>query len=212
MGREKAEEEEARYAAERDATYRAVGRYFISFSRLVAEMRRALGRRLDQPEYDSMMFEALFSELMAMSMSRAFFAACSMLAKPPLDESERKIAKRLNAIVRVAIEDRNELAHGDWLLLRGWEPDAGLEPKLTRFRLTSGNPRPELVDVSAPTLEKRSDALDRLNRLVREFGELCLPDPNATPPYGVGERFSLEAEQLSLRPSGISASQSEFRS
>ncbi|HEX4435659.1 MAG TPA: hypothetical protein VH061_02585 [Solirubrobacteraceae bacterium] len=213
MGREQAEREEARFAAERDVIYRAVGQYFVAFSVVVGSMRRALGRGFERPGQEPMLVDALFSDLMAMNMARAFFAACSMIADPKQDEVEQEIGKRLNAIVKAAIEDRNELAHGDWMLLQGWEPEAGLEPKLTRFRLTSGNPRPELLDVSPPILDQRSDALQRLHSLVQEYGEICLPEPGWTAPYRVREVFAIEDKRL-VRigwPTGY-ASRSEFRS
>ncbi len=213
VGREKAEQEEARYRTERDAMYRAVGQYFVAFSVVVGTMRRALGRVFEKPGQEPMLVEALFSDLMAMNMARAFFAACSMMADPSQDDTEQTIAKRLNAIVKAAIEDRNELAHGDWLLLLGFGPDAGLRPRLSRFRLTSGSPRPELLDVSPPTLDKRSDALHRLQSLVQEYGEICLPEPGTTAAYRVREVFAIEGERL-VRigwPHGY-ASKSEFRS
>ncbi len=192
--------------------YHATGRYFIAFSVVVGTMRRALGRTLERPE-QSMLVESLFSDLMAMNMARAFFAACLMMADPKHDDTEKKIGKRLNAIVKAAIEDRNELAHGDWVLLQGFEPDAGLQPRLSRFHLTSGDPRPELVDVSPPTLNKRSDALERLQSLVSEYGAICLPGRGETAAYRLREAFAVEDERL-VRigwPDGY-ASQSEFRS
>jgi hypothetical protein len=213
VSREQAEQEEARFAAERDVIYRAVGQYFILFAVVVGAMRRALGRVFERPGQEPMLVDALFSDMMAMNISRAFFAACAMMADPKPDDAEKKIGKRLSAIVKAAVEDRNELAHGDWMLLRGWEPEAGLEPKLTRFRLTSGNPRPEMLDVSPAILDKRSDALHRLHLLVREYGEICLPEPGTNRPWRVREVFEIDGDKF-IRigwPSGY-ASQSEFRS
>jgi hypothetical protein len=201
---------EARRQHELDNAYRAVGRYFVSFSEMVWVMRRAIGRSFEaagQP----VLVDAMISGLMANNMARAFFATSAM--RTALDEeTERPIASRLRNIVLVAIEDRNQLAHGDWLLLQGFGPGAGLEPKLARFDLTSSDPQPVLRDVSVATIDQRSDALSRLNRLLHAFGEICLPSPDQPARFIVAERFELGPERISLRPdSTIYASKSEFK-
>lgn len=210
MTREEAEAYEAKRRAEIDNACRAVGRYFVTFSQLVWVMRRAIGRAYES-DTQPVLMDALFSHLMAYDMARAFFAACTM--KTQLDEeTEWPIASRLRNIVIAAIEDRNQLAHGDWLLLEGFGPEAGLDPRLARFDLTSGDPRPVLRDVSVETLDRRSDALTRLTELTCEFGEICLPHPSQPHRFTVAERFKLGPQRLSLQPGPKPyASRSEFK-
>jgi hypothetical protein len=201
---------EARRRKELDNAYRAVGLYFVRFSEMVWVMRRAIGRSFET-NAQPVLVDAVISEMMAYNMARAFFATCAM--NTALDEkAEQPIASRLRNVVIAAIEDRNQLAHGDWLLLQGFGPGAGLEPKLARFDLTSSEPGPILRDVPVATIDQRSGALSRLSRLLYAFGEICLPSPNQPARFTVAERFELGQERISLRPdSDVYASKSEFK-
>ena len=136
--------------------------------------------------------------MMAMNISRAFFGACFKLVEFE-NGSEKKVAKRLNRIVKETIEERNELAHGDWFLLQGWEPDSGIQPKLARFHLTETDSRPEMLDTSVEWLDERSEAIRRLNGLVHEFGDICLPAAATAHMYAgrrVRDFFLIDGDRL----------------
>jgi len=183
--------------AEVKELYRAVGKYFVCFSELVWTMRRAIGAHMEAENQPPFLVDALLSDMQAMNICRAFFGACFKLAS--LDEEERRITKRLNRIIKDTIEERNELAHGDWLLLRDWKPGSGLSPKLARFHLTEADSRPELRPTSVQWLDERSDALERLNAITHEFADICLPASETARMYAgrrVRDFFKLDGKRL----------------
>jgi hypothetical protein len=170
--------------AEAQEIHRAVGRYFVTFSAIPWNMRRALGGRLQSGDQLPYLVDTLLSDMMAMHLSRAFFGAALMLNT--LDDDEQAVAKRLKNRLKAAIEERNELAHGDWMITHALDQDTGewgpMETLITRFGLTKGDGRVELKQMPPTLLDARSDVLGQLASHVHVYGAVCLPALNSTEP------------------------------
>ena len=188
--------DEAAHDAQTNDAYRAVGRYFVEFSRLIREMRRVMVWRVarggDTQEH---LAELLLGEAMPSGIANAFFGMCRLVGA--LDEDEKRVESRLRDDVKAAIQTRNDFAHGDWFV--GAPPslvphlDAIHDPLLRRTipNRTEG-PTKELI-LSVNEMDERTDDLEALARLVMEFGSLALGlaivrvDAGGTPRSSFGE-------------------------
>lgn len=110
--------------AEKDDAYRAVGRWFVQFSRMLFHMRLCMEGCLGRPD-DPMLAKLALGEMTADPLANAFFGMCFHAGE--LDDQEEKVAVRLRKEVRDEITRRNDFAHGDWWLAlarRRTEPEA----------------------------------------------------------------------------------------
>jgi hypothetical protein len=195
------DEDRAKARAETDEAYRAIGRYFVEFSTLTWSMRRSLGAWLEAPERPPFLIDTLLSDMMAMSVQRAFFGACLKLNQ--FDEQELKIVTRLRSRTKATIEDRNDLAHGDWMFSRGITVGSTLEPKLLQFRLTGSETAPLLRDASPAELDAKSDEVRALGRKLDILGNLCIPSKEAERAYSgkrVRDMFVMDSGGVSWTP------------
>src|SRR6188472_2423007 len=118
--------------AERDDAYRAVGRWFVEFSRMLIHMRMCMESCLSKSG-EPMLAKLALGEMTADPLANAFFGMC--LHATHLDENEEKVAIRLRKEVRDEITRRNDFAHGDWWVGFGVKEDGtGGDPSLWRTK------------------------------------------------------------------------------
>jgi hypothetical protein len=144
--------------------HRAIGRYVVAFSYLVAEMRAGIESRFDS---DSEIAQLALGEAFASQITNAFFAICEYSVE--LDDEERQVAIRLKKEVNDAIKERNDIAHGDWHINSWRKP----EPHMVRTK--PGRRTGAAVEWARPVeeLDELSDALEDLAETVIEFALLC---------------------------------------
>jgi hypothetical protein len=106
--------DDAERQRQRDDAYRAIGRYIVTFSEMFGFMRQTMSERLTRPGGDFALAELALAEYTAYPIMHAFFAMCRTLGN--LDATEKRIATWLLKRVGERIEQRNRIAHGDWLL------------------------------------------------------------------------------------------------
>lgn len=182
----------SRILAQRDDAYRAVGRYFVEFSRLIMHMRQAMARRLQHPNDPPLLSEVVIGETTAGPVIDSFFATCKMLN--PLDGAEEKVCTNLRNQVIDANKMRNNFAHGDWWI--GWAAGDAFDMEDPTFQRIKPGRKVDVAQQSPlPTAEidALSDDLARLRNLVGEFGAICIGEP---PIYRLGQ-------QEPVRVSGI---------
>jgi transposase len=162
-----------------DDTYRAIGRYVVEFSRLIFHMRAAVVARMS-PDDQRLGMLAL-GEVTAWPIAGSFFAMCR--AVTDLDEAEEKVALELGKRVGKAIEQRNDIVHGDWFV--GYLSGFGgtpRDPALWRIKPSRHKGPFKWTDYPVTDLEVLADGLHELRQLVAEFGAVCL----GTHPLGLG--------------------------
>lgn len=158
--------------AETNDAYRAIGRWFVEFSRLIFHMRHALERRL-AGDQDIMVPILVLGEAPARQIADSFFGVCAYLAD--FDEAEAKVATRLKNMVVKEIQQRNNFAHGDWWV--GPNPaDEGHEIDDPMLWRTKGGQKelPAMKTLPATEIDKLSDGLYELRQYIGEFGDLCM--------------------------------------
>jgi hypothetical protein len=115
-------------AHERDEAYRAIGRYVVDFSVMVACMKIDMTTRLASQDRQNQILAAIvFGEATAKQVSDAFFAMC--LAVGECDDEGTKIVGKLQAKINQEITRRNDFAHGDW-----WMGFGGLNASMVLAR------------------------------------------------------------------------------
>ena len=156
---------------EKDDAYRAVGRWFVEFSRLIFHMRLQVEQRLAKHELDPRIGTVAMRPAGPGAVNEAFFGMCHLLGN--LDQGEKKIAEALQVNVDRAIRRRNEFAHGDWWVGFGAKADGSSgDPFLTRTR--KGDTFWTTRDVPVGQLDALSNDLRTRTNYVTEFGEMCL--------------------------------------
>lgn len=164
--------------AEKDDAYRAVGRWFVEFSRLLFHMRLCMEDRLGQSD-DPMLAKLALGEMTADPLANAFFGMC--LHAVDLDDQEEKVAVRLRKEVRDEIGRRNDFAHGDWWIGFGVKEDgAGGDPALMRTKPSRKKDPWVTREVPITEIDERAEALHDLRQMVAEFGGICLNPDRAT--------------------------------
>jgi hypothetical protein len=149
--------------------YRAIGRWWVQFSRLVGGMRTQMENRLRSPEDEHGLASVAFSQATAMQISAAFFGMCRLVGD--LSDAEENIARQLQKEVDDVIRLRNKIGHGDWLIGQDIEPNSILA-HLIRFYPKAPHRRVETL--TAKDLDARSDRLGELARMVWLFGGITL--------------------------------------
>lgn len=157
--------------AKRDDAHRALGRYMIEFSQLIATMRKLVVQRLTHPDDPELLAELPLGEATASIISNAFFGSCELLTEH--DEVEQNSRKRLRRDVSTAIEVRNDLSHGDWYVGRVSSNRVIRDTWLERIRPARGAGPQVSLPATAESLDAQSDSLERLHRLVNHYGQVC---------------------------------------
>jgi hypothetical protein len=158
--------------------YRPIGRYFVTFSRLSMAMRTSLGACLQSPDRPQFLVEDLLTRMEAMNLAKTFFETAFEMSA--LDEDETAIAKRLRKQVISALEERNRLAHRDWLLTAGVgyedENEGGdaLQPSIGQAMSDDEVTRRQVEKLPVKVLDAKSDQLEELARCLERFGAVCL--------------------------------------
>jgi len=155
-------------------SYRAIGLYFVRFSRLVMRMRLLMGLRLTIGRDPLELVELAFAGAMAQQIADSFFSMCRFDAK--LDDAELGVANVLRDAVNEQITHRNRFAHGDWWI--GYDPAGGSAPELVRVtpKVRRGN-FADLTTHPPDKLDQRSLQVEELVDDVTQFGMLALGIP-----------------------------------
>jgi len=157
-----------------DAAYRAIGRYVVAFSYLVRNMREAIEQRLSPTfDDDDALPKIALAGTEAMGITRAFFGMCRRVGK--LDEEELRIEKMLRSDVTRIIEQRNDLAHGDWFLdLTDLDTGKLRDPVIQRIHALRAEGHEEELTFSAQTLDEAADYIRDYTVFVIDFGRIAL--------------------------------------
>jgi hypothetical protein len=154
--------------------YRAIGRWVVVFSRLIGGMRQNMENRLRQTGDNQHLPSLAFAGAQAGQIADSFFGMCRLLGD--LDDAETNIANQLQGEngVRGEIERRNKIAHGDWMIGRGNEPNT---VQTYLIKVYPKEPHRRIETYSAEDLDRLSDRLHALGRMVWLFGQLALGLP-----------------------------------
>jgi hypothetical protein len=165
---------------EEDDAYRAIGRYIVAFSQLIAEMRMRIEAHFFY--YDPDPIKLVLGGAPADQITNAFFAVCEHAVN--LDDEERLVAGRLKTEVRNAIRDRNDVAHGDWAT----DFDSG-DPVILRTK-PGRKASPWVRKVrTIQQLDDMANAVAALTGTVREFAWLTLGGHPLEEPNGMKRDF-----------------------
>jgi hypothetical protein len=190
-------------AGSEDNAYRAVGRYVVEFSRLIACQRLDIEKYL-AIEGNLMVPALVLGAAPAEQITQSFFAVCEYVGE--LDEDERKVAGKLRVEVLDEIKRRNDFAHGDWLL--GTMRETFVDPVLSRVKpgRRSGAIQKQAIPIT--DIESAADEVYVLRQKVAEFGALCFD----TFPIGLGadgsfrvrHAFKVEGKQvIRINPAAV---------
>jgi hypothetical protein len=155
-----------------DAAHRAIGRYVVTFSQLIYEMRRMAGDALTS---DRKAAELAFGQATAQQIADSFFGMCRY--RGGLDSGELNIANQLQTEVGEKVTERNKIMHGDWWV--GGEL-GGVRKMLELARLVRVYPNRRTGDFqrieyySIGDLDTISDRVVVLRLLVSRFGGCAL--------------------------------------
>lgn len=166
------EAERQRHHQELDGAYRAIGRYVVEFSFMVACMKLDIADRMAAAESGGLAHLVL-GEAPAKQISDAFFAVC--LSVGELDESERTIVGKIRDRVDKEIARRNDFAHGDWFMALGprdIENPASLV--LTRTKPSRRKSPASADGFSSADLDAVTDDVIEVGRWVLDVGDACL--------------------------------------
>ena len=168
---------------ERDDAYRAIGRYVTEFSQLIRVMRVAVAEYVADDPAQMDIPEMMLGDQPAQSITNVFFGVCREVGN--LDVHENKVWSRLRQEVSEITEERNNYAHGDWIVgeagftLPATLPATflALDPKLLRIRAARAEGPRKMLTVAVADLDAKTDNLLRVLRRVHEFGRLALGLP-----------------------------------
>ncbi len=165
-----AAELESKWQAEINEAHRAIGRYFVAFSRLVAHMRGLMSQRLVVESNDKPELAELAFGVMAQQIADSFFAMCRY--DGTLSPAEKGVCDLLCDRVNEQIEWRNKFAHGDWWISPRYGDPGKPELIRTKPKERKGMPA-ELTHHPPGEIDEQSDALWHLIEDVFEFGVLA---------------------------------------
>ena len=157
-----------------DETYRAIGRYMVQFSHLIRHMRELMVLRAITREKignDPNVADIALAGAAPMDIMRSFFGMCRYISD--LDNDERKVEEVIRGRVRRVIEERNDIAHGDWYVGR----EEGADSLVQRLHAFRKDGHGELIVYWPEMLDELSDDIQALTILVREFGSVALSEP-----------------------------------
>jgi hypothetical protein len=175
-------------ADQRDDAYRAIGRYTVQFSMLVAAMREILSQRLVEfGSTEETLLGLAFGSLTAQQIADPFFAMCRQIAE--FDKNEQGIEKCLREQVNAEIRERNVIAHGDWLIARWIHPDAQApSPTLVRAKAASVKKPFDFRDLTVDQIDGICERVEALGLVVWEFGTICTKQHAYDPRLGHPEQ------------------------
>ncbi len=179
-------------ANERDEAYRAIGRYVVDFSIMVACMKMDMTARLASQDDSNRILAAIaFGEATAKHVSDAFFAMC--LAAGECDEDEARIVDKLLAKVNEEIARRNDFADGDW-----WLGYGGLNTSMALARYKPPRKLSGSLDLYSPgALDQAAKYVRQLTGWIVETGGVCL---DKSDPRRLHDYFAIEGRQLVRLP------------
>jgi hypothetical protein len=189
---------------QQDEAYRAIGRYMVVFSMLIASMRSLMIERLTEPETEAQDLIALaFGSSMAQQIADPFFAMCRAVTN--LDESEAQIESLLRRHVNKEIEERNRMAHSDWLIARWTRGDIQV-PTAARVLVKARSKEPvQQVNYKPEQIDGLGERAELLRNVVWEFGSICLQRGTWNPREGyptvrVRDSLQIEAGRVVYKP------------
>lgn len=163
--------------AERGA-HRAVGRYVVEFSRLIAFMRVGMERHL-AVDGDRMAPALALGAASADQITNSFFSICEYVGE--FNAEEKKVAGRLRKETLDEIKRRNDFAHGDWLV-EGIETELE-HPVLSRVKPGRRSGPVEKKELPVAEIDAASDEVYALRQKVAEFSAICFD----THPFALGK-------------------------
>lgn len=159
---------------EHDEMYRAIGRYMVEFSSLVLHMRFTMSSRLKRADDPPELIELAFGEAPAQGIANSFFAFCRTTTRPAFDSEEEAIERNLRKRVLDEIPRRNDIAHGDWLMIRaGSRSEPLIKPELARTKPAHKQGPMTSTPYSPAELDEISDRLSDLTHCIWMFGLIC---------------------------------------
>jgi hypothetical protein len=164
--------------AEKDDAYRAIGRWFVEFSRMFFHMRIAIERRLAKDD-DPVIAQVALGYATADQLTTAFFRICEI--GTDLDKEEKQICARLRQEVRDETKRRNDFAHGDWWIGFGSKSDGKTgDPYLWRTKPGKKDGPSDNKELPVEELDRLSGQVYELRQMVAEVGDICInPDLTA---------------------------------
>jgi hypothetical protein len=189
----------------RDDAYRAIGRYIVAFSRLIAEMRTLMADYIGTRGHGgSIIVEELLGDVGPKNIADAYFGMLRRYGD--LNDAELKMESALRTrIVKgtekmaSVIQTRADIAHGDWwigLMRRGSSGELiELDASLVRIKASrSAGPAAVPRDLRTDQINEMADELVDLTNTIVDFGRLALKmpmirqdDSSADPTNSVGE-------------------------
>jgi hypothetical protein len=179
---------------QRDDFYRAIGRYFVQFSNLIAFMRTLVAIKIvGRDSAAETLIRLSFGSLQAQQVADAFFATCRTAANPALNTNELAIEKTLRENhINSEIRRRNVLAHGDWFvpaLVEEWSEgaidDPPPDPKAALIRVRHHKIDPlQPEDLTVEDIDRDAERIEALHLLAWEFGAICLEVEHHAPTDG----------------------------
>jgi hypothetical protein len=158
--------------------YRAIGRWWVQFSRLIGGMRSTMEHRLRKPDDPGELVLLPFHGAPSRQIIDAFFGMSRLVGD--LDEAEANIANQLQNECRTINDFRTKMGHGDWQI--GLGPEDGEDPTIRTYlmRLYPNAPHHRVDTLTARDLDAKSDRLEVLIRMVYPFGYIALGLPLLT--------------------------------
>lgn len=161
--------------ADQDRAYRAIGRYLVEFSRLIATMREMITDQItgNSGARETELMLLCLGEVTAEPIAQTFFAMCRKASE--LNDYEQKVERVLRDKHVVAeIRRRNAIAHGDWNIPR-WGFVSNLTHTATLVRIkASSRDNPFLTeDLTAEKIDQEAARVEALEWMVCEFGCIC---------------------------------------
>jgi hypothetical protein len=180
---------------QRDDAYRAIGRYTVEFSMLVAGMREIMAGRITHEKQERGLIDLAFGALTAKQVADPFFAICRAGAE--LDDGELAIEKRLRKQVIEEIEERNKIMHGDWLVAR-WTREDLEAPTAALVRVKASNIEEPFKqeNFTASQIDEICDRVIGLRNVVWEFGTICTEQWDHDPARGRPKERVRDALQI----------------
>jgi hypothetical protein len=146
-----------------DEAYRAIGRYVYCFSRLIYWMRSECENAVGNQH----LAQILCGDMAADQIQRAFFGICN--ERYTGTEEDKRIGKAIRKKVIAAIEFRNSLSHGDWLVGVHDGDGTTYPPELSRVRPGSSTQWTGW-QLTPDELDEKSDELESLRHDVHYYG------------------------------------------
>lgn len=147
-----------------DDAFRAIGRYVYCFSRMVYWMRQELENAVGNQH----LAQIVTGEMAAYTIQAAFFGVCD--ERYDANDLDRKIGKLIRKRIIDAIEFRNSLSHGDWLIGVHDGDGTTYPPMLSRVHPGSSRGQWRSKPLTPRDIDQKSDELEVLRHDVHYYG------------------------------------------